>query len=228
MIPTVAVGDTVFSDTYARFAAGLMGDIGRALVRITSELDLDLRCAGPGADDSQRVLVHTLLLDVPALIVAANYCHWVSDHVLDEMARIHNADMGIGEDFATFCGDADGATLFRFEQHEALPDRTPPHEAPSFPAALQHLHRARRHWFNLADKIDDIDKDRRAGRHDRLAQVLVATTEDRYARRLESIRETLAEGRSAMVRNRTGKTEVLVQHVDALSAWAAGAGSESP
>lgn len=222
MIPTVAVGDTVFSDTYARFAAALLGDVGRGLMKITSDLDMDLMSAGRGSDDAQRVLVQRFMIDVPALIVAANYCHWVSDHVLDEIARIRVADMRIGEQWTAFLGDADHATLFRSEQHETLPDTAPAPDPPPFPAALQCLDRARRHWFCLAEKLKEIDEDRRAGQHDRSNQVLVATTENRYARRIESIRETLAEARSAIARNRTGKTDVLVQHVDALSAWAAG------
>ena len=221
MIPTVAVGDTVFSDTYARFAAGLLGDVGHGLVKITSELDRDLMCAGRGADDVQRVLVQVLSVDVPALIVAANYCHWVSDHVLDEIVRIHVADMRIGEQWADASGDADGAALCRVEQHETVPD-APPWEPPPFPAALQQLHRARRLECSVDEKFVDIDEDRRAGSHDRVTQGLADTTEDWYARRLGRIQETLAEARSAVVRNRTDKTGVLAQHVDALSTWATG------
>ncbi len=221
MIPTVAVGDTVFSDTYARFAAGLLGDVGHGLVKITSELDRDLTCAGRGADDAQRVLVQLLLVDVPALIVAANYCHWVSDHVLDEIARLHVADMRIGEQWADASGDADGAALFRLEQHETVPD-APPWEPPPFPAALRHLHRARRLERSVEEKFTEINEDQRAGRHDHFRQGLADTTEDWYARRLGRIHETLAEARSAIIRNRTDKTGVLVQHVDALSTWAAG------
>lgn len=70
--------------------------------------------------------------------------------------------------------------------------------------------------------MHEIDEDRRAGRRERFYQGLAEMTEDRYARRLEAVRETLAEARNAIVRNRTDKTEVLVQHVDALSMWAAG------
>jgi hypothetical protein len=223
VIPTVRVGDTfVFSDTYARFAAGLMSDIGHGLVKITRELDRDLMSAGRAANDPQRVLVQDLQVDGPALIVAANYCHWVSDHILDEIAKIRVADLTMGEQWTAFLGDADHAVLFRSERHEALPDTTPPHEPPPFPAALKTLYHARRHWLSVADELQEIDEDRGAGRHRRLQRVLVATTETRYARRIESIRETLAEARSAIVRNRTGKTDVLVQHVDALSMWAAG------
>jgi len=223
VIPTVRVGDTlVFSDTYATFAAGLMSDVGQVLVKITRELDSDLMSAGRAANDPQRVLVQNLRVDAPALIVAANYCHWVSDHILDEIARIRVADLTMGEQWTAFLGDADHAALFRSERHEALPDTTPPHEPPPFPAALTTLYRARRHWFSVADELTEIDEDRGADRHRRLQRGLVATTETRYARRIESIRETLAEARSAIVRNRTGKTDVLVQHVDALSSWAAG------
>ncbi|MEN4478225.1 hypothetical protein [Mycolicibacterium cosmeticum] len=217
------MGDTlVFSDTYARFAAGLMSDVGQVLVKITRELDSDLMCAGRAANDPQRVLVQNLGVDAPALIVAANYCHWVSDHILDEIARIRVADLTMGEQWTAFLGDADHAALFRSERREALPDTTPPHEPPPFPAALKTLYRARRHWFNVADVPEEIDEDRGLDRHRRLQRVLAATTETRYARRIESIRETLAEARSAIVRNRTGKTDVLVQHVDTLSTWAAG------
>ncbi|SIN56540.1 MULTISPECIES: hypothetical protein [Mycobacteriaceae] len=223
MIPTVRVGDTlVFSDTYARFAAGLMSDAGHELVKITRELDRDLMSAGRAANDPQRFLVQDLQVDAPALIVAANYCHWVSDHILDEIARIRVADLTMGEQWTAFLGDADHAALFRSERHEALPDTTPPHEPPPFPAALKTLYRARRHWFSVADELKEIDEERGEDRHRRLQRVLAVTTETRYARRIESIRETLAEARSAIVRNRTGKTDVLVQHVDALSTWAAG------
>ena len=221
MIPTVAVGDTVFSDTYARFAAALMGDVGRGLVKMTSDLDVDLMSAGRGSDDAQRVLVQRLMLDAPAMIVAAGYCHWVSDHVLDEIARIHHADMLIGEKWATVSGDADGATLFRHEQRETMPD-PPPWEPPPFPAALQHVYRARRLGCSVDEKFTKIEEDRLAGRYDRFRRGVADVTEDRYARRLEGIHETLAEAKSAMVRNRTDKTNVLVQHVDALSMWAAG------
>lgn len=202
MIPTVRVGDTlVFSDTYARFAAGLMSDAGHELVKITRELDRDLMSAGRAANDPQRVLVQDLLVDAPALIVAANYCHWVSDHILDEIPRIRVADLTMGEQWTAFLGHADYAALFRSERHEALPDTTPPHEPPPFPAALKTLYRARQHWFSVADELKEIDEDQGAGRHRRLQRVLVATTETRYARRIESIRETLAEARSAIVRN---------------------------
>lgn len=224
MIPRVTVGDTVFSDTYATFAAGLLGDVGHGLVKITSELDRDLMCAGRGADDAQHALVQRLLVDVPALIIAANYCHWVSDHVLDEIVRLRIADMRIGEQWANASGDADGAALFRLEQHETVPD-APPWEPPPFPTALQQLHRARRLDCSVDEKFEEINEDRRAGQHDRVSQGLADTTEDWYARRLGKIHETLAEARSAIVRNRTDKTEVLVQHVDALSTWAAGAQS---
>ncbi|OKH70268.1 hypothetical protein EB74_28105 [Mycobacterium sp. SWH-M5] len=217
------MGDTlVFSDTYARFAAGLMSDVAQGLVKITRELDRDVMSAGFAANDPQRVLVQDLRVDAPALIVAANYCHWVSDHILDEIARIRVADLTVGEQWTAFLGDADHAALFRSERHEALPDTTPPHEPPPFPAALKSLYCARRHWFSGADELKEIDEDRGAGRHRRLQRVLVATTETRYAQRIESIRETLAEAKSAIFRNRTDKTNVLVQHVDALSMWAAG------
>lgn len=222
MIPTLRVGDTVvFSDTYARFAAGLMSDVGQVLVKITGELDRDLVSAGRAANEPQRLLVQNLRVDAPALIVAANYCHWVSDHLLAEIARIRVADLTMGEQWSAFLGDADHAALFRSERHESLPDTTPPHEPPPFPAALKSLYCARRHWFSGADELKEIDEDRGAG-HRRLQRVLVATTETRYARRIESIRETLVEARSAITRNRTGKTDVLVQHVDALSTWATG------
>jgi len=217
------VGDTfVFSDTYARFAAALMSDVGQELVKISRDLDGDLMSAGRAANDPQRVLVQDLRVDAPALIVAANYCHWVSDHILEEIARIRVADLTMGEQWTAVLGDADHAALFRSERHEALPDTTPRHKPPPFPAALKTLYRARRHWFSVTDELKEIDEDRGAGRHRRLQRVLVATTETRYARRIESIRETLAEAPSAIVRNRTGKTDVLVQHVYALSAWAAG------
>lgn len=223
MIPTLRVGDIlVFSDTYARFAAGLMSDVGQVLVKITGELDRDLMSAGRAANDPQRLLVQNLRVDAPALIIAANYCHWVSDHIVDEIGRIRVADLTMGEQWTAFLGDADDAALFRSERHEALPDSTPPHEPPPFPAALRSLCCARRHWFNGGDEFVEIDEGRGAGRQRRLQRVLVATTETRYARRIESIQETLAEARSAIVRNRTGKTDVLVQHVDALSKWAAG------
>lgn len=103
----MAVGDTVFSDTYARFAAALMGDVGSALSRITGSFDIDSMPAGRRADDPGLALVRGLLVDVPALTGAANYCHWVGDYILDEIARIHFADMRIGENWAGFLGDAD-------------------------------------------------------------------------------------------------------------------------
>lgn len=221
MIPTVAVGDTVFSDTYARFAAALLGDVGRGLMKMTGDMDMDLMSAGRDSDDAERVLVQRFMVDVPAMTAAANYCHWVSDHVLDEIARIHHADMRIGEQWATASGDADGAALFRLERRETLPD-PPPWEPPPFPAALQHVHRARRLGCSVDEKFKEINEDRRAGRHDRFRQGLADATEDRYARRLGGVHETLVEASSAIVRNRTDKTNVLIEHVDALSRWAVG------
>jgi hypothetical protein len=237
MIPSFVLGDIVFSDTYARLAAELLGDVSDALVRVTSRWDVVLELKSHRPEDLDYVLVQRLSVDAAAMVAAANYCHWIRDHVLYEVAEFRNADACNGQRFAAVVGDVDHATLYQVEQQEVVraAGETPLLDPPTFPPALQQIHRARRLAVSVAQKFDeidedlrvilDIDEDLRTARRRLFEQGSVEIDEHWYAERFEEIRETLAEATGAVMRSRTPKTDVLVQHLNALCTWVTGSES---
>jgi len=197
VIPRIVVGDLVYSDTAARYAADLIGDVARTLVQISGWLgdrardDYDAECSA---------LADELVVDMPALLAGADYCLWLRDHVRHEIAALCAADLRGAELMSA--DDPDSASLCRMAQ-EPVPD-APPCDPPARLVPLEQI----------------VDRCRRCIPHDGpTPRSHVDVIVSGYARRLEWMRENLAEARTVLARNATQRTAALVSHLDALSCW---------
>ncbi len=202
IIPRLMIGELVYSDTAARYAADLLRDVAGTLVEISGRLGD--RAAYADRDVECRALADLLVVDMPALLAAADYCLWLRDHVLHEMAALCGVDLRVAEMY----GDADQVVLYRMQQEPlpADPSRDPP---ASLVPLKQIIERCRR---DIPDEAD-----RCLGVGESMVEVVVSE----YALRLEWMRESLAEARTALGRNRSGRSAALVSHVDGLSRWLA-------
>ena len=202
MIPRILVGDLRYSDTAARYAADLIDDVARTLVQIGGWLgDRAAERRHPAVlHDDAAALADVLVVDMPALLAGADYCLWLRDHVLYEIAALCAADAR-GAEHCCF-DDPDRAVLRRMEQ-EPLPAK-PPCDPPARLVPLEHI----------------VDRCRRCITDDGpTPTALVDVITSGYARRLEWIRENLTEARTVLSRNTSQKTPVLVSHLNALSYW---------
>ncbi len=204
IIPRIKVGELVFSDTAARYAADLLGDVAGTLVEIGGRLG-DRAAERNLGDSASHALADLLVVDMPALLAGADYALWMRDHVLHELAVLCNADLH----WAELYGDADRAELCRMQQEPRPP--TPPRDPPASLVPLQ----------QIVERCRCIPDEAHAPLAMGAGEPLVDVIAAGYAVRLEWIRENLAEARTALGRNTTGKTAALVAHVEALTRWLA-------
>jgi len=154
MIPTLryiggAGKNVTFYATHTRFAAGLLADASCELLRISEWIACDFDwytrlSASERDDDRTRGWMvkawdrgASARVDSPALIAAAGYSQWLSDHLMSEIVSWRKADLRCVEGYVSH--KPDELALVRMQAQEIDEPPKPSVTAPPFPAALKRV-----------------------------------------------------------------------------------------